>query len=163
MIQISPDELQQLPFCHRHTIPEAYRDAMGHMNMRYYMAIYDAAAWKLFELFGLTSTYYRESNAGGFALEHHVHYYAEVHIGETVAVYGRVLGYSAKRVHTMMLMLNEDTGRLASTLEEVGSHADLILRRTSPFPPQIAERIGRLYQAHEQLDWRAPVCGVMGA
>lgn len=156
-------QIAQLPCYHRATIPDAYRDAMGHMNVRWYMALFDEAGWRLFESIGMTPDYFAQHNAGGFALEQHIRYLAEVLIGETVAIHGRVVGRSAKRIHHQLLMLNTTTGRLAATIEEVGAHADLGVRRMAPFPPAIAERIDALIAQQQALDWPPPLCGWLHA
>ncbi len=75
----------------------------------------------------------------------------------------RVLGRSAKRIHYMMFMVNETRGTLASTFECVNSFADLTVRRTALYPPEIAAKIDALLAQHQALHWDAPVCGVMGA
>ncbi|MBI5666435.1 MAG: thioesterase family protein [Chloroflexi bacterium] len=155
------DKLAALPLYHRATIPPEYQDAMGHMNVRWYMALFDEAAWRFFESFGMDADYYQNERGGGFALKHFVQYLAEVHVGETVAIRGRLLGRSAKRVHFMLFMVNETRGALAATLEGLGSHADMRLRRTAPYPDHIAARIDALLAEHGALDWDAPVCGVI--
>ena len=158
---ISTDQIQQLPLFHRATIPPEYLDIMGHMNVRWYIALFDEAAWKFFASFGMTEDYYRTQHAGGFALKQFIQYLAEVHVGETVAIHGRILGRSAKRVHFMLFMVNQTTGALASTFEVLGSHADMQIRRTSPYPSDIAERLDVLVAEHNALDWEAPICGVI--
>ncbi len=152
---------QFLPCYHRETIPESYLDVMGHMNIRYYMGLFDEAAWDFFADFGMTLDYYRSANSGAFALEHHVRYLAEVHVGETVAIHTRLLGRSAKRIHFIHFMVNETTHKLAATLEVLASHADTIKRRTSPFPPHVAQRLDEILAENGCLDWNAPVCGVL--
>jgi acyl-CoA thioester hydrolase len=157
------DQLQQLPLFHRTTIPTDYLDAMGHMNVRWYMALFDTASWKFFETFGMDDDYYRNQQGGGFALKHFIQYLAEVRVGETVAIRGRVLGRSVKRVHFILFMVNETTSTLAATLEALGSHADMRIRRTAPYPPDIAARIDAMLEAQRKLDWEAPTCGVITA
>ncbi|GJM40335.1 MAG: hypothetical protein DHS20C20_06170 [Ardenticatenaceae bacterium] len=161
MTEITLTQIQQLPSYHRATIPEAYLDVMGHMNIRHYMGLFDDAAWGFFAAFGMDGAYYRSSNSGAFALEHHIRYLAEVHVGETVAIHTRVNGRTAKRIHFIHFMINETTAKLAATLEVVGSHANLATRRTSPFPGQIAARLDQLLAEHSQLNWQPPLCGVM--
>ena len=92
-------ELEELPRYHRKTIPTDYLDVMGHMNIKWYMALYDRAAWNFFFAHGLDETYYREQQAGVFAFKHFIQYYAEVRVGQTVAVRTRLLGRSEKRFH----------------------------------------------------------------
>ncbi len=155
------EKIQTLPCFNRKTIPKSYLDAMGHMNIRYYIGVFDDAAWRFFAQFGMDMAYYQTENGGAFALEQHIRYLAEVHAGERVAIHSRLLGRTAKRIHFMKFMVNETTGKLAATLEVVGSHADIAKRRTSPFPPDIAARMDVVLVEHQQLDWDAPVCGVM--
>ena len=157
------EKLEALPVVYRATIPERYRDMMGHMNIRWYMELYDEAGIPLFELIGLTEQHYRENGAGGFDLEHHVHYLNEVHIGDEVVVRGRLLDRSAKRLHYMLFMVNETRHLLASTFECVNSYADLKVRRTAPYPETIAAQIDAMLADHRKLDWEAPVCGSMAS
>ena len=134
---------------------------MGHMNIRHYMGLFDDAAWGFFASFGMTEAYYHSTTGGAFALEQHIRYLAEVHVGETVAIHSRMNGRTAKRIHFIHFMINETTGKLAATLEVIGSHANRETRRTTPFPTDIATQIDQLLAKHNQLDWQPPLCGVM--
>jgi acyl-CoA thioester hydrolase len=155
------EQVRRLPCFYRAEITRDHLDAMGHMNIRWYLAFYDEAAWAFFATFGMDEHYFRERRGGGFALQHHLRYLAEVRLGECVAVHGRLLSYSAKRIHFMGFMINETQGRLASTLEALGAHADMNTRRLSPFPPDLAENLARVLERDRALEWEAPVSGVM--
>jgi acyl-CoA thioester hydrolase len=157
------EKVAALPLIYRVTIPPEFEDENGHMNIRWYLAVYDDAGYPLAAGFGLTPEYHRQHGTGGFDLEHHIHYLSEVHIGDTVAIHVRLLARTAKRVHYMMFMVNETRGTLASLFECVNSFADLTVRRTAPYPADIAATIDAMLTAHAALDWDAPVCGVMGA
>lgn len=160
---LSIDLLEPLPAVYRGVIPADYRDAMDHMNVRWYLSLYDEAGDNMYLLYGQTPEYYRANQAGGFDLEHHIRYLAEVRIGDTVAIRARLLNRTAKRIHYMMFMVNETRGLLSSTFECVNSHADLKARRTAPFPDFIAAQIDAFIAQHRQLPWDAPVCGSMSA
>lgn len=157
------EEIRQLPCYWQQTIPSDYLDRMGHMNVQYYVGVYDRAADYLFNAFGMTAEYVDTHNNGAFALEQHIRYLAEVHGGDTVSVYFRLLDFVPKRVHFMGFMVNETQGKLAAVFESLGSHADLDLRRTTPFPPELAHNIGRILNECRQLEWEAPVCGSIHA
>lgn len=158
---ISSDHLNCLPITNRVTIPDSYLDEMGHMNIQYYIHVYDRAAWELFAWLGVTFERLEAENAGMFALKQFIQYLAEVHVGQTVVVRSRLLGVSAKRLHFMHFMFNETTNVLASTLETLGSYADLATRRTAPFPESIAGRIAERVAEHQALNWEAPICGIL--
>ncbi len=153
--------ISALPVMHRVTIPADYMDIMGHMNIMYYIHVFDRGAWGLFGSLGLNQTHIDTRRGGMFALKQHISYLAEVHAGETVAVRSRVLGLSKKRIHFIHFMLNETTGKLAATMEVVGSYANLDTRRTAPFPPEIAAKLRERVAEDAQLDWEAPVSGVL--
>lgn len=158
---VTVEQVRLLPLFHRETIPESYLDLMGHMNIRWYMAVFDEAAWNYFASCGMDAAYFQSFEAGGFALKHHIHYLAEVHVGETVAVHTRTLGRSAKRIHFMHFMVNETTHKLAATMEVLGAHADMRIRRITPYPPQLAAAIDAILLEQNQLMWDAPICGVI--
>jgi len=159
---ISLDQLASLPAVYRAVIPPAYEDRQGHMNMRWYLALYDEAGDAMYPMIGLTSEYFAASGTGGFDLEHHLWYPAEVLIGDTVVIRVRMLARSSKLFHYMMFMVNETGGVLSSLFECVHAHADLGIRRTAPFPSEVAAQIDALIAEHCALTWPAPVSRSMG-
>ena len=159
---ISLDQLAPLPVVYRAVIPPAYEDRNGHMNVRWYLALYDEAGDAMYPMFGLTAVYFAASDMGGFDLEHHLWYAAEVHIGDAIAIRARILERSSKLMHYLMFMVNETRGVLSSIFECVHAHADLSVRRTAPFPAPVAARIDALIAAHRALAWPAPISGTMG-
>ena len=159
---IAIQDIEQLPLISQAVITENYLDVMGHMNVRYYLALFDEASWTFFQSFGMTETYYKDSLAGAFALEHHIRYLSEVRLGETVHIHARLLQRNAKRIHFMYFMVNVNKAVLSATLESVVSHTNLKQRRTSPYPPEIAVHLDAIIAEHSQLGWDAPVNGHMG-
>jgi acyl-CoA thioester hydrolase len=155
------EKITALPTVYRTTIPNEYRDAMGHMNVRWYMVLFDEAGVVLFDQIGLTLGFYAQNDSGGFDLEHHLHYLNEVRIGDTVTIYARLLERSVKRLHYMLFMVDDTRGVLSSIMEVVNSYADLTIRRTAPYPENIAAQIDSMIAEHARLDWEAPVCGAM--
>src|SRR5256885_151935 len=111
------EKITALPMVYRVTIPEAYRDENGHMNVRWYLYIFDEAGYPMVADWGLTQQYHQQHGTGGFDLEHHLHYLNEVHVGDEVAVYARLLARTAKRIHYMLFMVNETRHSLASIFE----------------------------------------------
>ncbi len=154
-------DLQALPVTHTRVIPEEYLDSMGHMNVMWYAHLFGRGTVSLFESVGLTRAYFQANQAGTFALEQHVRFLAEVRVGQHVTLRTRMLGRSAKRFHLMHFMFNDDRERLAATVEFIGAHVDLRVRRMAALPADIAANFDRLIAEHAQLPWPAPVCGSM--
>src|SRR5207248_8521546 len=112
---ISLTEVRQLaPDCLTMIVPESWTDSNGHLNMRWYVAIFDDAGDELHARIGLEPGYHRQHQTGTFDLEHHTHFLREVMPGDRVAVYARMVGYSAKRVHYRMFLVNETRESVAA-------------------------------------------------
>jgi acyl-CoA thioester hydrolase len=162
--QISLEEIVALePACLRMTVPEAYRDENGHMNVRWYAAIFDDAGDALHARLGLTPEFHKAHGTGTMDLENHFNYLHEVRAGDRLAVFSRLVAQSAKRMHYLMFMVNETRRSLSAIFECINAFADLKLRKSAPFPPEIAARIEAGVAAGAALGWPPPVCGVMRA
>ncbi|MGQ0636074.1 MAG: thioesterase family protein [Planctomycetaceae bacterium] len=136
-----------LPVTHQTVIPDDYRDGMGHMNVMWYTHLFGRAMGGVFRLVGLDRDYFEQNQAGVFALKQLFSYRVEVHAGDEITIRSRLLGRSERRMHIMQFMFKADNV-LAATAETVSAHIDMRIRRTSPFPPQIAEAIDRLVALH---------------
>lgn len=157
------EQVMQLPRLYQTVIPSEYEDQNGHMNVQHYLSIFDRAGMPFMVLLGIDEAYFTEQRQGFFDLEHHLHYRAEVHVGDTVAIYSRLLTRTTKRFHGIWFMVNETRQQLASTFEFVTSHADLEARRTSPLSNGLVAQLDKMIAEQCHLDWEAPVCGVMSA
>lgn len=155
------DMLDSLPVYYRVTVGSEHLDAMGHLNVRWYVGFFDESTWAFMAHFGVTSNYIHEKQAGMAALEQHIRYFAEVRLGQTLAIKTRLLSRSAKRVHFIHFMVNETTTMLAATTELVAIHMSLTERRSVPFAEELASGLDTILARHQQLGWDAPVCGVM--
>lgn len=98
---------------------------------------------------------------GVFDLTHHVQYLREVRIGDTVQIYVRLIGRSAsaKRLHFMLFMVNTRTQLVASMLEGLAMHTDLVERKSSSFTGNILAKIDEMIKQHNTFLWNAPLCG----
>ena len=155
-------DLTPLPVTNQKVIPADYIDIMGHMNVMWYIHIFDYATRSLFDSFGFGEAYVRRTGNGSFALESHVRYLAEAKEGDAVTVRSRVLDRSAKTIHFIHFMTRDEDGTLAATIEVLGAHADLNRRTITPFPPEILCRLDPILEEHQSLIWKAPTCGIIG-
>lgn len=158
------DRIEALePVCLRVTVPESYRDTNGHMNVRWYVALFDDASDFLHDWMGVTPEYHAAHSTGTMDLEHHVHFLNEVLPGDDIAIYVRFIACSEKRLHYVMFLVNQSRNKLASTLECINAFADLRIRRTAPWPQETLAKMTAAVAAHHQLDWAAPLSGGMRA
>ena len=129
-----PDEVRELPRLMQVTIPSDWEDENGHVNVQFYMRLYEQGGRPLMKSLGMDDTYFSERRLGLFDLEHHIFYFSEIHVGESVSIYARLLDQTAKRFHGIIFVVNDSRDRLSSTLEFITSGADLENRRTAPYP-----------------------------
>lgn len=153
--------LEALPLYYRKTIPSDYEDIMGHMNIRWYFDLFARSGRKFFKAHGLDEAYFRDGKFGVFALKHFIQYFAEVRVGQAVAIHARLIGRSDKRFHFMQFMLNETTSQLAATFEALITHADLKIRRAAPMPAQIIQKFDETLSENNNLDWEPPISGAI--
>ncbi len=150
-----------LPASLRMTVPESWADSNGHMNMRWYAAIFDDAGDELHERVGLTPEFHRRNRTGTVDLEHHTYFLNEVMPGDHVAVYSRLVARSAKRLHYLMFLVSESREKPAAIFECMNGFLDLTIRRTAPFPAEIAGKIDVWLARDVALDWPPPLSGAM--
>jgi acyl-CoA thioester hydrolase len=155
------EEARELPVQLEHRIPPEWEDRNGHVNVQFYLALFEMGGWKMLEDVGIDDAWFRRNAYSFFDLEHHLHYRAEIAVGELVRTYNRVVGKSDKRFHGLYLIVNESRGRLAGTLEYISTGVDMRARRTAAMPGELSAGLDRLYREHQSLTWSPPLCGLM--
>lgn len=119
-------------------------DHMGHMNVMWYVGKFDEATWHLFASLGLSPAFLRESGRGMAAVEQSIAYRRELHAGDIVSVYSRVLEIKDKAIRFEHEMRKDDTGELAATTVLTALHLDTAARKACSFPQDIRQRAGAL-------------------
>ncbi|MDN5789873.1 MAG: thioesterase family protein [Micrococcales bacterium] len=157
------EQVRALPRLLQRDVPAHFADANGHMNIVRYMELYNEATWTAMAAFGLGESDAAAGRAASMAVEHHVRYLREVHVGDVVACHVRVVGRSSKAVHQLYLLANVTTGVLASTLETLELSVDLAARRVAPFPAHVAELLDARIAVDEALPWTSPTSGAIRA
>jgi acyl-CoA thioester hydrolase len=142
-------------------IPPDWEDRNGHVGVQYFQALFSMGAWRVLEEIGIDEGWFRRHQRSQFDLEHHVFYRSELHVGDHVSTYNRVLGKSERRFHGMYLVVNDSTEKLAATLEYVTAGIDMGRRRMDSFPDDLSRGLDVLLEKHRALGWDAPVCGTM--
>lgn len=84
---------------HEESVRPEWIDRNGHMNLAYYIVIFDHATDALFDVLGIGEAYTQTTNNSLFVVETHTLYQRELREGERVQVRSLVLGADAKRLH----------------------------------------------------------------
>lgn len=135
-------------------LPE-WIDGNDHMNLAYYVVLFDRATDAIYAELGLGPEYRRRRNAGTYAVETHTLYRRELRVGARVSVASLVVGVDAKRLHLAHAMLGPD-GAPAAMQELLLLHVDLGTRRVTPWPGELRRRLEAARDAHAGVagwDW----------
>lgn len=146
----------------RRTVPEAWTDWNGHMNVGYYVVAFDHATGQIFNNLGLPYEYTSNKIGMYFVLEAHVNYVSEMKEGDSFSVRSQILDYDHKRVHLFHTMFAGDDGRRVATNELMLMNIDYATRRSAPWPIWAMQRIEAMAAAHAGLPRPAQVGNVIG-
>lgn len=141
-----------MPFSlHEESVRPEWIDRNGHLNLAYYIVIFDHGTDALFDALGIGDAYTEITNNSLFVVETHTLYERELREGERVHVQSYVLGADAKRLHFAHEMFSPAEGRRAAMQELMVLHIDMSARRTAPFPPDRQRAIAEVVAAHAHL------------
>lgn len=135
----------------RQTILPQWIDYNGHLNLAYYVLIFDQASDHFLDHLGLDADFRAAAAASTFAAENHVCYLREVKESDPVRITTQLLGYDEKRFHFFHRMHHADEGCLAATSELLALYVDMKHRRVTSMPPAILERLAATRRSHAAL------------
>jgi acyl-CoA thioester hydrolase len=97
-------------------------DHNQHMNMGYYLVVFDLATDEFLQWVGLDGAHRRARQVSTFCLEAHITYHREVRAGDPLRFTTRLLAYDPKRIHYF--------------------HELYAAHQTLPRPPQVGRVMG---------------------
>ena len=143
---------------YRDVVRPEWIDHNGHMNMGYYLVVFDFATDAFLAWAGLGAEHRRAHQVTTFCLEAHVTYHREVREGDPLRFTTVLLGHDAKRVHYLHAMHHATEGYLAATNELMSLHVNLATRRGGPMTGEVLDRLARIQALHDVLP-RPPQAG----
>jgi acyl-CoA thioester hydrolase len=151
------------PFdAYRDLVRSEWIDRNGHMNMGYYVVVFDFATDAWLDYIGLDTEHRRSRKIATFTLESHVTYARELKEGDSLRFATRLLDFDAKRIHYFHEMYQAREGYLAATNELISLHVSQETRRSAPMAAEILERLAAIRDAHSALPTPPQVGRVMG-
>ncbi|MEQ9639560.1 MAG: thioesterase family protein [Alphaproteobacteria bacterium] len=153
-VPVPPEPLELL----RTSVKPEWIDYNGHMNVAYYVLVFDHGTDGLFGIIDIGAEYVKRTNMSAFVLETHVQYIREVAEGAPLKMTGQVLDADDKRIHLYSELFHADEGFLSATSELMLLHVDLGARGAAPFPPAVQARVDAIRTAHAGLP-RPPAAG----
>jgi acyl-CoA thioester hydrolase len=136
---------------YRDVVRPEWIDHNRHLNVGYYLVVFDFATDEFFRWIGLDTTHRGARAVTTFCLEAHVTYLREVREGDPLRFTTLLLGHDAKRIHYIHEMYHAREGYLAATNELMSLHVSEATRRGAPMAREILERLARIQAAHDAL------------
>lgn len=136
---------------HTETILPDWIDYNGHMNVAYYVLVFDHATDVFLDYIGLTDEFRNVNESSTFAAELHVSYQKEVREDDEVVVTTQLLGFDEKRIHYFHQMYNKKDMQLSATIELISLYMDMRKRKVGVMPPPIRDNLASILASHESL------------
>jgi acyl-CoA thioester hydrolase len=149
----------EAPLClHRGEIRPEWIDYNGHMNVAYYVLVFDLGTDALLDYLGMDKAYRTRTGFSTYVLEAHITYERELKEGEAYRVTAQLLDFDAKRLHYFERLYRESDDTLAATTEIMLMHMNMATVRSAPMPDAVADTVATVMQAHAVLP-RPPQAG----
>jgi acyl-CoA thioester hydrolase len=136
---------------HTGVVAPEWIDFNGHMNLSYYVLLFDFATDGLHERLGLNAAFRARHQASTFAVEIHVNYLRELRAGDPVRITTQLLDHDDRRIHYFHRMYHRRDGFLAATSELMSLYIDMRTRHVASMPSKIQRRLATLARLHGTL------------
>lgn len=155
----SYDQLVSLPSYAERTVPMAFEDNNGQLNVRHYLGIGSEGLDESLIEVGIPHNWPTRAGLACLSAEHHLTYLHELHTGDKMSVRVRLLGRSERAQHALVYVLDDTHQRLATVIEEISLCVRLDPRGTEPWPEDVAAALDERIAEHAALDWQPVTSG----
>jgi acyl-CoA thioester hydrolase len=114
-------------------IKKEWTDYNNHMNMAYYVLVFDQIWEIILEKFKMGEHSAKTTKMSTMVVETHTTYNNEVKEGDEVEINLTFFDHDKKRLHFKMEMIEKSSKKLSATLEMLSLYIDLNKRRVSEF------------------------------
>ena len=135
-------------FLETYKVKKEWIDYNGHMNMAYYIHIFDIAAELMLQKFKIGGNSAKSEKKSTMAIETHTIYNKEVNYEEEVNINVLHLDYDKKRIHYKLSMNHKEKKFQAATTEVLSLYVDLDLRKVTEFDIEKIKIMDNFIQAH---------------
>ena len=110
-----------------------WTDYNNHMNLSYYILVFDKAAEKILSKFNMGEEAALKTKRSTMVVETHTTYNNEVKEGDEVDVYLSYCDHDKKRLHYKLEMYEKSKNILSATTEVLALYINLDLRKVAEF------------------------------
>jgi len=110
-----------------------WTDYNNHMNLSFYILVFDRAAEKILSLFKMGEEAAKKEKRSTMVVETHTTYNNEVKEGDDVEVFLSYFNHDKKRLHYKLEMYEKGKNNLSATTEVLALYMNLDLRKVAEF------------------------------
>lgn len=130
-------------------VNNTWMDHNDHMNLGYYLIVFDKGTESLFTQLGIGSSGQAKWAESMFTLETRVIYSKELRRDERFRIETRILGYDHNKIHYMHWMINDEDGDVCAINELLSVNVNMNSRRSTPFRDESLQQLSILSQRHK--------------
>ena len=120
-------------FLTKQKIRKVWTDYNGHMNVAYYVLIFDQALEVALEKFKMGESAAKDLNRSTMVVETNTKYLSEVKQGEEIDIHMTYFDHDKKRLHIKMEMIEKSKKKISATIEWISLYIDLSQRKVTEF------------------------------
>ncbi len=128
-------------------------DLNGHMNVAWYLHVFDAGVDTLWQMLGIDDDYRATSGGTTFAAESHMRNIAEIREDDEMILTTQLIAVDSKRVHQFQRLYTAPS-RIAATCEWMNLHVDRVSRKVSAWQEPVYTNLMARCEAHQS--WPVP-------
>ena len=131
-------------------IKKEWTDYNNHMNMAYYVLVFDQKWELILEKFKMGEQSAKTTNMSTMVVETYTTYNNEVKEGDEVEINLTFLDHDKKRLHYKMEMIEKSSKKLSATLEMLSLYIDLNKRKVSEFEQEKVKLMDNFINLNKQ-------------
>ena len=114
-------------------VKKEWVDYNNHMNMAYYVLIFDQALEVALEKFKMGESAAKNFNRSTMVVETNTKYLSEIKQGEEIDIHMTYFDHDKKRLHIKMEMIEKGKKKISATIEWISLYIDLSQRKVTEF------------------------------
>lgn len=136
---------------HRGEVLPGWADDNQHMNLAYYLVLFDAASDAVFEDLDIGQNYRKIAGSTCFAAETHLVYEREMNVGDLARIVTTIIDVDAKRLHLAHEMFREGEASRTCLQEIMFINVNLATRRAAPWTGPAMRTLNEALAVHKRL------------
>ena len=131
-------------------VKSEWTDYNGHMNLAFYIHLFDASWEVLLQKFNIGEDSAKIEKRTTFAVESHTTYDMEVKVGDEVDMNLIFIDFDKKRIVYKLEMIHKSEKYLAATTEVCSLYVDLNTRRVTEFEEEKVQLISKFIEENKE-------------